>query len=203
MVLLKKFRKSKDDDYENMSSITGSLRIVLQAMGKGLIPHEQYSMADVISLCKSLISNQESNGSWPVHKPGYVVEEEDVVDFIFFPTQIASSILSYVKQNLNCSELDGLDNAISLGLKFSVSNKLEGFGHNSMFQKLESLIIFTEGSVAALLNQDPRICPPLYHRLIELREELQGIVDSGNTKMAFGGDYREQYEFVLKGLEGI
>ena len=203
MVLIKKFRRSKDDDYENQSAITGSLRLVLKALHQGLIPHEKYTEEQLIKFCKSIIASQEENGSWPVHKPGDSVAEEDEVDFIFFPTQICCSILSYVKQNFNCLELSGIDEAISRGLKFSVIKNLEGFGYNSMFQRIESVIIFIEGSVPLLLNKDPRICPDCYDKLIELKEEFQNLVDTGNTKMEFGGDYREQYEFVLKGLEGI
>jgi hypothetical protein len=203
MVLMKEYKKSKDDDYENMSVVTGSMRLVLKALKNGLIPHEQYTEQELISFSKSLINCQESNGSWQVYKPEFSISEEDMVDFVFFPTQIACSILSHVKQNHSVSELTGIDEAVSRGLKFSVSNKLEGFGYNMQFQKLESLIIFTEGSVIELLNQDPRICPSCYDRLIELKEEIQNLVEKGDTTMEYGGDYREQYEFVLKGLEGI
>jgi hypothetical protein len=203
MVLITKFRKSEDDDYENMSSIVGSIRLVLKAINRGLIPHEKYTLRDLMSFCQSFIDMQEEDGSWRVHRPEDTVDVEDEVDFIFFPTQIACSILSYVKQNYNCSELSGIDEVLSRGLKFSVSKRLEGFGFNSMFQTLESLIIFIEGSVPELLNKDPRICPALYNRILELKEELQNLVDSGNTVLEYGGDYREQYDFVLKGLSNI
>ncbi|MDA3810328.1 MAG: hypothetical protein PF518_08365 [Spirochaetaceae bacterium] len=203
MVLLKEFRKSIDDDYENMSVLTGSLRQVLKALKNGQIPHKSYSEEELIFLCKSLIYNQDPNGSWPVHRPEDTVAEEDLVDFIFFPTQIACSILAFVKQKVNFPELPEIDEALSRGLKFSVSKNLEGFGHNNIFQKLESLIIFIEGSVPELLNNDPRICPACYHRIIELREEFQNLVDSGNTTLEFGGDYKEQFEFVLQGLSNI
>jgi len=203
MVLIKEFRKSADDDYENMSVVTGNLRLVLKALANGLIPHKDYTAEELISLSKSLINYQEEDGSWPVHKPEDKISEEDEVDFVFFPTQIACAILSHVKQNCNISELPGLDEAISHGLKFSVSKNLEGYGFNNMFQKLESLIIFIEGSVPEILNHDPRICPSCYNRLIELKEEIQGLLDSGNTTMEYGGDYREQYEFVLEGLSNI
>lgn len=203
MVLLKEFKKSVDDDYENMSVITGSLRLILKALKNSLIPHESYTELELISMCKSLINNQEADGSWHVHRPEDSISEEDVVDFVFFPTQIACSILSHVKLNCNCSDLAGLDEVLTQGLKFAVSNKLEGYGYNSTFQKLESLIIFIEGSVPQLLNNDPRICPSLYNRMIELKEEIQNQVDKGDTMMEYGGDYKEQYEFVLQGLSNI
>ena len=203
MTLIKEFKKSKDDDYEHMSSITGAMRIVLKALKNGLIPHEQYSNKDLITFCKSLINSQEPDGSWPVHRPEDTIPEEDIVDFVFFPTQIACSILTHVKQNLKISELKGIEDAIARGLKFSISKNLDGYGYNSAFQRLESLIIFIEGSVPEYLNQDPRICPSLYDRLIELREEIQALVDSGNTKMEYGGDYKEQYQFVLAGFANI
>jgi len=88
-------------------------------------------------------------------------------------------------------------------LKFSVSRNLEGFGYNSPFQKIESLHIFIEGSVIELLNSDPRICPACYNCLIEAKEEILEALEKGNTTMEYGGDYREQYELVLKGLENI
>ncbi len=203
MVLMKKYFKSKDDDYENMSKIPGSMRLVLKALANDLIPHEQYTEQQLITFCKSLISNQEIDGSWKVFKEAYTISEEDIIDFVYFPTQIACSILSHTRQKHSTSELSGIDEAISRGLKFCMSNNLEGYGYNKIFQKLETIIIFIEGSVIDLLNQDPRICPSCYHRLIELKEELQNILDSGDTKMEYGGDYREQYEFVLQGLSGI
>lgn len=203
MVLMKEFRKSKDDDYENMSVITGSMRLVLKALQKNLIPHEQYTEKELVSFCKSLISRQEIDGSWRVYKDDVQILEEDMVDFVFFPTQIACSILSHVMQKMSTTELSGIEEALSRGLKFAVSQNLEGYGFNMLFQKLESIIIFIEGSVVELLNQDPRICPTCYNKLIEFKEEIQTLLNSGNTKMEYGGDYREQYEFVLKGLDGI
>lgn len=203
MVLLKEFDKSKVDDYEEMSVITGSIRLILKALKGGLIPHKDYTEEQLIAFCKSLINKQDAEGSWSVHLPEHVIAEEDIVDFEFFPTQIASSILSHVKQNFSIMDLPGINDAISRGLKFSVSGNLEGFGYNSMFQKLESLIIFIEGSVIELLNQDPRICPDLYNRIIELKEEIQKLIDSGETAMEYGGDYKEQFEYVLQGLVNI
>jgi len=203
MVLMKEFKKSKDDDYENMSVVTGSMRLVLKALKNGLIPHKQYTEEELILFSKSLIKNQETDGSWRAHKPEVTVAEEDIVDFVYFPTQIACSILSHVKQNHNVSDMGDINEAISKGLKFAVSNNLEGYGFNKQFQKLESLIIFIEGSVIELLNQDPRICSTCYHRVIELKEEIQNLVDSGDTGMEYGGDYKEQYEFVLSGLGAI
>ncbi len=203
MVLIKEFRKSKDDDYESMSAITGCFRLVLKALDKGLIPHDSYTELELISFSRSLINNQEPDGSWPVHRPEDTISEEDQIDFVYFPTQIACSILSHVKQNHNCRELADIDEVLTKGLKFSNSKKLEGFGFNSMFQKLESMIIFTEGSVPKLLNSDPRICPSLYDTLIESKEEIQKRVDSGDTVIEFGGDYRETFEFILKGLTNL
>jgi len=130
MVLMKEFKKSADDDYENMSVVTGNLRLILKALKNGLIPHKDYTSEELIALSKSLINHQEENGSWPVHRAEDKINEEDEVDFVFFPTQIACSILSYVKQNCNISELSGLDETISRGLKFSVSKNLEGYGES-------------------------------------------------------------------------
>jgi hypothetical protein len=206
MVLMKKFYRSKDNDYENMSVVTGSMRLVLKGLHKTMIPHQSYTEGQVLDFCRSLIEKQKEDGSWPVYKEEYAssILEEDQIDFLYFPTQIACAVLSYVKQNFaGSSRVSGLDQAISRGLKFSVSRNLEGYGYNSPFQKLESLIIFMEGSVIQLLNSDPRICPSCYERLIEVKEEIQDILDKGDTKMEYGGEYREQYEYVLAGLENI
>lgn len=203
MVLMKKYYKSKDDDYENMSKIPGSMRLVLKALANGLIPHSQYTEEQLIAFCKSLISKQEIDGSWKVFKDDFTVSEEDLIDFVYFPTQIACSILSHTKQKHSTADLSGIDEALSRGLKSCMTNNLEGFGYNKIFQKLETIIIFIEGSVVDLLNQDPRICPSCYHRLLEMKEEIQNILDTGETMMEYGGDYREQYEFVLQGLGGI
>lgn len=204
MVLLKKFYKSKDDDYENMSVVTGSLRLVLKGLHKGMIPHDSYTEDELKSFCESLISSQNQDGSWPVYKPEYSITEEDQIDFLYFPTQISCAVLSYGKQNFaSVSQLKGIDEAIAGGLKFSMEKNLEGYGYNSPFQLLETLIIFIEGSVVELLNKDPRVCPSCYNRLIELKEEFQKLLDEGKTAMEYGGDYRDQYEFVLKGLENI
>lgn len=203
MVLIKKYYKSKDDDYENMSKIPGAMRLVLKALANDLIPHEQYTEQQLVDFCKSLISKQEIDGSWKVFKEDVSVSEEDAIDFVFFPTQIACSILSHTKQKHSTENLSGIEEAISRGLKFCMTNNLEGFGFNKIFQKLETLIIFIEGSVIDLLNKDSSLCPSCYHRLIELKTEIQNILDSGDTKMEYGGDYREQYEFVLQGLAGI
>ncbi|MBB6482079.1 hypothetical protein [Spirochaeta isovalerica] len=206
MVLMKKFFKSKDDDYENMSVVTGSMRLVLKGLSKGMIPHENYTEDQILDFCRSLIENQAPDGSWPVYKDKYAesISEEDKIDFLYFPTQIACAVLSYVKQNFSSSsKLGNLDEALSAGLRFSVSRNLEGYGFNSPFQKIESLHIFIEGSVIELLNSDPRICPSCYNRLIEIKEDLIETLEKGETAMEYGGDYREQYELVLKGLENI
>lgn len=204
MVLMKKFKKAVDDDYEHLSVVTGSMRLVLKGLYKGMLPHESYTVDEILGFCRSLIHSQSPDGSWPVYKEGYSVSEEDSIDFLYFPSQIACAILSHVKQKIvGGDQIEGIDKSIADGLKFIMRNNLEGYGYNSRFQLIESLIILTEGSLIELLNRDPRICPSCYNRIIELKEEFQTLLETGNTKMEFGGDYREQYEFVLKGLESI
>lgn len=203
MVLMKEFKRAEIDDYEELSVVTGSMRLVLKGLHRGMIPHESYSIEEIASFCSSLIRNQKPDGSWQVFSDDYSLPEEEENDFLYFPTQIACAVLSHVKQKLPTPGIEGIDEAISAGLKFSVKKNLEGYGFNTRFQLLESLVIFIEGSVAELLNSDPRICPPCYNRLIELKQEIQSLLEKGETLMEYGGDYREHYEYVLEGLKNI
>ena len=206
ILTLKKFFVNKDNDYEDMVSRVGAHRIFLENILAGRAPNEEYGIEKLKVYCQSLIDGQRKgvsglqDGSWSVSPDPSGVAEEDQVDFHYFPTFIALAALTTCSGKFpeDIGTLPGLDEAIALGYEFAISGNLDGYGFNSLFQQIESILILGSGGCPAWLMDHPDICPAMVKRLREIGEDYKKRLAAGNTAMSFGGDYKTQFALAVK-----
>jgi len=210
ILTIKKFSINKDNDYEKMTSKVGQMRIFLENILSGRVPNESYSSDNLYNFCRSLIEAQRpsgpelADGSWSVSPEPSEVAEEDRIDYHYFPTFLALSLLvSCGKKDSRIPALPGYNDALRRGFEFSMSGNLEGVGFNSLFQQVESILILGSGGCFSWLADNPECCPDLVGRLRELENVFRTRLESGDTVLDFGGDYKTQFTLVCQFLKPL
>jgi len=207
MLMIKSFRLSRDMDFEHMGSIVGSMRFLLEAFASGQLPDEDYTLDDYIGYISSLPEKQWKTGvtagSWTVAPEPEKVKEDERLDFIFFPSWCACASISWLIQNHpeKASAINGLEESLVQGLKFSISENLEGFGITGELQTIEAALILGAGGLLQLLKKNPHFSPELKNRLDELKTDYRNKLDRGETDLPYGGSYKEIFEQVCRFLE--
>lgn len=206
---VKKFFVNKDNDYEEMASRVGAHRIFLENILAGKVPNEEYSPEKLALYCASFIERQRkgvsglADGSWSVSPDPSGVSEEDRMDYHYFPTFIALAILTICAEKFpeEIGALPGLEEALAGGYRFALTGNLEGYGFNSLFQQIESVLILGSGGCLKWLAARPEVCPGLNARLAEIAREYRTRLEGGDTALPFGGDYKVQFTLALKFLQ--
>ncbi|MDA3957390.1 hypothetical protein [Oceanispirochaeta sp.] len=205
ILTIKKFLINKDNDYEKMTSRVGQMKIFLEHILAGRVPNENYSSDSLLSFCHSLVQGQRpaepglEEGSWSVSATAADIEDEDRMDYHYFPTFLALSLLiSCGSQDSRVKEIPGYEDALKKGFGFAVSENLEGFGFNSFFQQMEAVLIMGSGGCPLWLKAHPDSCPVLVDRLGQLGNEFKSRLDKEDTVLPFGGDYKPQFMLACK-----
>lgn len=194
MNLTGEFRKS--DDFEKMGALVSGMRnMVIQMSGKGKKPspvtEEMWR-----GFIDSLIENVEEAHYWTValEEPGLPGDES--VEFTQFPTAVALAALALDQAMFP----QVLSEAGTLIFQKAASRfSLEGYGEDSIFQICEILLIFIEGDLPAYLRKSSQ-APELLEQLDQWRDNFSSKIETGDTILPFGGDYKEIYQLILKGL---
>ncbi len=211
ILTLKKFFVNKDNDYEDMASRVGAHRIFLENILSGRVPNEEYGIEKLKVYCQSLIEGQRigvqglKDGSWSVSPDPSGIAEEDKMDYHYFPTFIALAVLTACSRKFpdEIGTLPGLDEALARGYSFAISANLEGFGFNSLFQQIESILILGSGGCPVWLREHPEVSPAIINRLKEIGDDYKKRLETGDTKLSFGGDYKTQFTLAVKFLEPL
>ncbi len=200
ILTLKTFAVNKDNDYEKMASRVGQLRIFLNHLLAGDLPNQDYTQKDLAGFCRSLIDAQRgaeeglTDGSWSVSPAPAELDEDDRIDYHFFPTYLALSLLvSSGSRFPALCQIPGYHEALERGFGFAVSENLQGYGFNSFFQEVEAVLILGAGGCARWLKDHPSCCPALLARLKELKADYQNRLDEERTLVDSGADYRGEY----------
>ncbi len=211
ILTLKKFFVNKDNDYGNMAERVGARRIFLENVLSGKVPNDEYGVDKLKAYCESLIEGQRmgvpglEDGSWSVSPDPSGVSEEDKVDFHYFPTYVALSMLLACSKKFprEIGSLPGLEEALHRGFRFAITGNLDGFGFNNLFQQVESILILGSGGCPGWLAENPEVCPALNKRLKELGNEFRARLETGDTVLSFGGDYKTQFTLAVKLLQPL
>lgn len=205
-----KFLINKDNDYESMTSQVGKMRIFLDHILAGRVPNEKFSQDSLLQYCRSLVEGQREEmegldaGSWSVSPFPLEIDEDDKNDYHFFPTHIALATLVYCgKKDSRVLEIPGYDETLKKGFAFAVSADLNGYGFNNLFQQMEAVLILGSGACPQYLKDHPDCCPAMMRRLKELAADFQHRLDSDDTVLSFGGDYKKQFTLACKLLEPL
>ncbi|QEN09295.1 hypothetical protein EXM22_15400 [Oceanispirochaeta crateris] len=207
ILTIKKFFPNKDNDYEKMTSKVGQMKIFLEHILAGRVPNEKYSADSLLSFCRSLVEGQRgseaglADGSWSVCSSALDIDEDDRMDYHFFPTFIALSLLiSCASRDSRVKTIPGFDDALKRGFSFAISENLEGLGFNSFFQQMEACLIMGSGGCFLWLKEHPDCCPPMAEKLKQLGVEFKKRLSEGETVLPFGGDYKVQFQLACQFL---
>jgi hypothetical protein len=210
ILTVKKFLINKDNDYESMTSRVGQMRIFLDHILAGRVPNAKFSQDSLLQYCRSLVEGQRDGmegldaGSWSVSPSPLEIDEDEKNDYHFFPTHIALATLVYCgEKDSRVLEIPGYDETLKRGFAFAVSADLNGYGFNSLFQQMEAVLILGSGGCPLYLKDNPDCCPAMLSRLKELGADFQQRLDSDDTVLSFGGDYKKQFTLACKLLESL
>ena len=207
ILTIKKFLINKDNDYEKMTSRVGQMKIFLEHILAGRVPNEKFSADALLSFCRSLVEGQRGTepglapGSWSVCSTAEDIDEDDRMDYHFFPTFLALSLLiTCSSKDPRVKDIPGFEDSLKKGFDFAVSENLEGYGFNSFFQQMEAALIMGSGGCPGWLKDHPECCPPMAKRLGQLGMEFKERLDQDNTILSFGGDYKVQFQLASQFL---
>lgn len=210
VLVLKKFKINKDNDYEDLLSTAGRMKIFLENVLSGQVPHDTYKPETLFHYCRSLVEGQRGEepglaaGSWSVSPVPEEIGEEDAMDIHYFPTMIALATLVFCgNKYAEVRDIPGYEDSLKRGFGFAISGGLKGIGFNSFFQEMESVLILGSGGCPLWLKEHPEACPALAERLLELGREYALRLEKNDTVLEFGGDYKRQFVLALRLLEPL
>lgn len=202
-MVLGKFYHVKKYDFEKMCGIVGLLRSVLDNFVGGKLPVDNFGYAELAALVESLIDGQRSEegleGSWAVCPDRDSLAEDEVMDFIVFPTCEAAALIAWVLDN----QPDLVENpakaeeVLRKAFAFLAEQKLEGHGMDGHLQTIESLLILVTGGVPRFLEKRPNLAPDFLHLLMSEKEKISSLCCNGQTTTAWGQDLEESYRAIL------
>jgi len=189
MNLVSTFKKS--DDFEKMGALVSGMRNMVIEKSKDNSPAVSQDMWR--KFINSLIDSVEDEFYWTVASEESGLPPDESIEFTRFPTAVALSALAL-------DQLKFPGEMASIGIvvfkKGSDIFPLEGFGEDSYFQICEILLIFGEGSLYQWLKKSGQ-SERLLFQLDQWKEKLQEKLQSGDTRLSFGGDYKEIYKTIL------
>lgn len=213
--MIKEFKIDEDFDTIKASQQVKKMKKILEKLASNEIPNEStYTKSDLTNFCKSLITNQRNDlksikpGSWCI-VPTEVVEEgmpsDARVDFIYFPTYIAISILTRVLIDYPeiAQQIPNYEEVLKKGYKFSTYRKLSGHGYDADLEMIEAIRILSMGKVPEFLASNPEFSPELFKVLKEIKRRLEISIRNGRTRGPWGQDYSEGFKEVIRMLKPL
>lgn len=166
-----------------------ALRKLFDSFLRQVIPNADFTLAQLTRFVESLVRNQRGAGSFIV-EPGswsLISLDEDApsdvrVDYIFYPTYYAVSLLTLF---LHCypeqaERIKGYKEALHKGLRFAGMRGLLGHGLEAREQREEAVRILMRGEVPEYLvdnvNNYPE-CRPLLEAILDYAAELEKRID--------------------------
>jgi hypothetical protein len=170
-VNMRRFRVAGTHDLDEMNRLVSEMEKVLRDLAENKLSRGQVSV-----YCASLIEGQRQSlgrtkpDSWAVCPDDEEMPADARVDFIFFPTYIAVSILSRVKQEFSdiAAAIPDYNEGLRKGMIFATHRRLRGHGYDADDGVREALEIFKIGKVPELVQSDPDFCPEMTALLREL-----------------------------------
>lgn len=157
-----------------------------------------------------LISNQRKNtknstsnveGSWAI--PEEVDMESDArVEFIYFPTYIATAFLCLVKQILPsiANKCPKFDDVLKKGLKFCSNRNLQGHGFESVQESLTAIEYLSLGKVFTFINENPNVSPKFNKAKREAKKAINNRLKNNTGWVTID---EERAQLSLRYLEGL
>jgi|GEM_PF-1807262 len=200
-IMIKSFTISKEVNIEEMLKKVEDMYRLLDEFSEGNLPNENYTLDDLKEFCRSLVEGQQNDiegikpGSWCVAPDGRMPGDARV-DFAFFPTYIAISILTKVLTDYPeiAESIPNYNTVLKKGYVFATYRKLQGHGYESEIERIKAIKILEKGGVIEFIEKNPSFSPSMYNMLDRIRIELIENIMNESTYNAWGQNY--DYESV-------
>jgi hypothetical protein len=195
-----------------MQKVNRRMVNLLDRLADGSIPNESdYTVETLKRFCKSLVRRQRPElpgvkaGSWCLTPDGADMPSDARVEFIYFPSYLAVSILTRVHMDHpEISEsIPGYMDALRNGLRFSTYRGLMGHGFDRYDEMLMTLKFFEKGRVIEFLRSDPDFCPEMVELLRNIRDFMKNALKNRKTKSPWGIDLRNSYRWAVELLQDL
>jgi len=193
---------------EEMYRVKQQLYDFLNTLVSNKIPENEFMFNELKETVKDLIKRQRMdlksprNLSWCLPEDDRGMCSEARVDFMYEPTYIVVSILTYVKVHYPevVEAIGGYDGVLKKGMRFSTMRNLSGHGYESVDGKAEAVRIFGLGGVPAFLEENKFFCFDLYRLLKNLYRTIVDNLIRGRTVAGWNKDYKKEMEAMAKTL---
>ena len=202
--MIKKFMITEKVEVRKMENIVNAMRDLLEKLVSGEIPNvDTYTRSDLKDFCTSLINGQRNDiglksGSWCVAPSAKDFPSDARVDFVFFPTYIAISILTRVLVDYPeiPEQIPNYAEVLRKGFKFATYRRLRGHGIGAELEMIDAIEILSSGNVTKYIASNPDFCPELLHILKDIKEDFATALQKGVTAGPWGEDYIKALKFV-------
>lgn len=156
----------------------------------------------VISYIKSLIKEQDEMGFWGFVNPREV--EADIRVYYFYePTYIAVATIMFYwcSHKGKVTEIEGFEEALKKGLGAAIGRAFKGSGYDEVRGIAQALKYLAYGNVDTFTKEYPEVWLPFTKQFKEARNFLSTLLREGNTKNAWGDEFKQDIEEALELLK--
>jgi len=172
------------------------------------IPENDFMLNELRETMKDLMKRQRTdlkhprNLSWCLPEDDSGMCSEARVDFMYEPTYIVVSIMTYVKVHYPdvVESIGGYDGVLKKGMRFSTMRNLSGHGYESLDGTAEAVRIFDLGGVPAFLEENKFFCFDLYRLLKNIYSNIVNNLARGTTIAGWNKDYKKEMEAIADKL---
>jgi len=172
------------------------------------IPENDFMLKELRETMKDLMKRQRTdlkhprNLSWCLPEDDSGMCSEARVDFMYEPTYIVVSIMTYVKVHYPAvvESIGGYDGVLKNGMRFSTMRNLSGHGYESLDGTAEAVRIFDFGGVPAFLEENKFFCFDLYRLLKNIYRNIVHNLARGTTIAGWNKDYKKEMEAIADKL---
>jgi hypothetical protein len=207
-MLKKFFIPTKNQSINSFFETKKELLDFLKQLVSGNLITDNYTEDDLLETIIDLVASQRKdappnvNLSWCLDvNPGRMPSDARV-DFMYEPTYIVISILTYIKVNYShlAEQIDNLDERLKKGMKFSTLRNLRGHGYDAEDGLRDAIYYLHLGGVPEFLYENKLYQYDLYSLLKKICKEKVHLLALNQTVAGWDKDYRKEYEEITRYL---
>ena len=211
--MIRKFRGNQRSPGDMQKAVDDMLEL-FNKFHSGEIPNENYTLDDLKKLCESLIEAQETMmvkdcdgneievGYWYVSTNPSMPSDASV-DFLYFPTYIAISMLTKFMQRYPeiAKSIPNYMDTLKKGYRGASLRELRGHGFEALEDMIRALKILNTGGVIEYLSKNPDFSPELFNVLKSIKKLSEYKIKNGIEKISWSELSLEEYKWICETLK--
>jgi len=203
-MLKKFFIPTKEQTIESYYETKKELLYFLERLVSGKLITKKYTEEDLLETVMDIVASQRTDApknvdlSWCLDVDPTRMPSDARVDFMYEPTYIIVSILTYIKVHYPdiATKLDNLDDTLKKGMHFSTLRNLRGHGYEAEEGLRDAIYYLHLGGVPEFLNENKFFQYDLYRLLKGICKEKVYLLALNETVAGWNRDYRKEYEEI-------